>query len=83
MKPKCGSIIMNKKCEDVTKKGLCNHQIGDCSAQIIRRSIKTKKGAGTALSPCPTCGCLCEIGGNDKEETRYYVPRRIVTQEAL
>ena len=28
----------------------------------------------SAMVPCPTCGAACSIGGDDEEETHYYIP---------
>ena len=36
--------------------------------------LRNNQPANSAMVPCPTCGAACSIGGDDEEETHYFIP---------
>ena len=60
------------------KIGMCNGDLPPCAVEAVEAATKAAKEKVTStissMVPCPTCGAACSIGGDDEEETHYYIP---------
>ena len=61
---------------DCVHRGICKFRgDGMCLTECGHYAVEEKvTSANSAMVPCPTCGAACSIGGDDEEETHYFIP---------
>ena len=59
--------------------GWCEHGVPGgigCTKCTQQRVDKQPTQTVKSITNCPTCGSECTVGGDDKEGTHYYIPKK-------
>jgi len=49
-------------------------QSGREAWQTLKAIVLAQQTNNSDMVPCPTCGAACSIGGDDEEDTHYFIP---------